>query len=116
MVGLIDLLNSARDAGLTLKRDGNRLVVRGPRAAGELAKSLVSRKIEVFNCLTKQPRDVAACYCCQQRRWWRSIYGSHLICGFCHAPVSANVVAEWIRPDEAVDVVQDHQRDNRQGG
>lgn len=98
MVGLSDLLKLARDAGLTWHQDGNRLVVRGPRAAAELAKQLIGRKAEVFASIARQPESPPACYCCRGRRWWRSVYGPHLICGICHPPAFANVVAEWIEP------------------
>jgi len=59
MVGLIDLLNLARDAGLTWYQDGNRLIVRGPRTADELAKQMIARKAEVFATL-KLPMPIVA--------------------------------------------------------
>lgn len=43
-------------------------------------------------------RAVSACYCCGRGRWWRSIYGPHLICAGCHPPAVPSVVAAWI-PD-----------------
>ena len=36
------------------------------------------------------------CRCHKEQRWWRSIYGDHLICGVCHPPVSPNVLSEWV--------------------
>ncbi len=42
----------------------------------------------------EQPPTV--CFCCHQRRWWRSIYGSHLICAGCHPPSFQSVVAAWV--------------------
>ena len=42
----------------------------------------------------EQPPTV--CFCCHQRRWWRSIYGPHLICAGCHPPSFRSVVAAWI--------------------
>ena len=42
-----ELLSAAHDAGLTLTVDGSRLVVRGPKKAGDLAKQLLNRKSEV---------------------------------------------------------------------
>jgi hypothetical protein len=50
------LLAKARAAGLTIRVDGERLVVRGPRSAADLGKMLVSRKAEVLAAL----RDVPA--------------------------------------------------------
>ncbi len=45
------LLRSARDAGLTLRRDGNRLVIRGPSSVGALARQLLSAKAAVLAAL-----------------------------------------------------------------
>ena len=131
MVGLIELLNFARNAGLTWHRDGERLVVRGPKSLADIAKQLVARKDEVFATITRLPPTVASditydpipdwainqalkafavtssaptvpmCFCCQGRRWWRSFCGSHLICGFCHRPHFDDIVAEWIEPSKA---------------
>jgi hypothetical protein len=50
-VPLPDLLAEARQAGLTLERDGDMLRVRGPRAAGPLARTLLARKVEVLAAL-----------------------------------------------------------------
>lgn len=46
--------------------------------------------------LFQKAEPLTTCHCCGQHRWWRSIYGPHLICGVCHRPAFANVVAEWI--------------------
>jgi hypothetical protein len=35
------------------------------------------------------------CRCHNEQRWWRSIYGDHLICGICHPPVSPGVMKNW---------------------
>ena len=54
--------------------------------------------------LFQRAEPLTTCHCCGQHRWWRSIYGPHLICGVCHPPAFANVVAEWITnkpPDES---------------
>ena len=32
----------------------------------------------------------------QNQRWWKSIYGEHLICGICHSPVIPEVLREWV--------------------
>ena len=42
------LLEAARAAGLTVRAEGERLVVRGPRSAEELARALLARKLEVL--------------------------------------------------------------------
>lgn len=47
MVGLSTLLAEAQAAGLKVRTDGDRLVVRGPRTAEALAKALLARKGEV---------------------------------------------------------------------
>lgn len=52
MVSLTELLASAIDAGLTIHRDGDRLVVRGPRSAGDIVRRLLARKTEVLATLT----------------------------------------------------------------
>ena len=47
MVGVSALLAEAQAAGLKVRTDGDRLVVRGPRKAESLAKALLARKGEV---------------------------------------------------------------------
>ncbi len=49
-----DLLREARAAGLEVCAEGDRLVVRGPRAAASLAQALVGRKAEVLPLLASQ--------------------------------------------------------------
>ena len=49
MVGVAELLQQGRAAGLTVRSDGTQLVVRGPRGAGVLARQLLGR--------TGSPRD-----------------------------------------------------------
>jgi hypothetical protein len=36
------------------------------------------------------------CCCHKKQRWWRSIYGDHLICGICHPPATSGVLREWM--------------------
>ena len=50
MVGLT-LLKAAHAAGLAVRADGSRLVVRGPRRAEPLAKQLLENKAEVLDVL-----------------------------------------------------------------
>ena len=47
MVGVVALLAEARDAGLGVVVDGDRLVVRGPRSCEAQAKALLAHKEEV---------------------------------------------------------------------
>jgi hypothetical protein len=42
------------------------------------------------------PKPSQWCPLYAHRRGWRSIYGSHLICGKCHPPASEAVVDVWI--------------------
>ena len=52
MVCLTTLLDSARDAGLTWYTEGSRLIVSGPRSAGDIGKQVLGRKIEVLAMIT----------------------------------------------------------------
>src|SRR5215475_5518027 len=47
----VAVLHEAREAGLEVRADGNRLVVRGPRSAEALAKTLLARKDEILRML-----------------------------------------------------------------
>jgi hypothetical protein len=47
----LTLLREARAAGLSLARDGDELVIRGPRHAEPVARMLLSRKPEVIRAL-----------------------------------------------------------------
>lgn len=47
----VTLLHEAREAGLEVRADGDRLVVRGPRSAEALAKMLLARKEELLRIL-----------------------------------------------------------------
>jgi hypothetical protein len=45
---------------------------------------------------TKAPkRSEKPCPCCGGLAWWASIHGA-LVCRYCHAPASAELVAEWL--------------------
>jgi hypothetical protein len=50
-----DLLREARSAGLRVQAQGGKLVVRGPKTAGALAKALLDRKPEVLATLGQAP-------------------------------------------------------------
>ena len=41
-------------------------------------------------------KQADVCHCCRGRRWWRSVFGRHLICGLCHPPAFPSLVAEWV--------------------
>ncbi|MHC5542267.1 hypothetical protein ACYOEI_28930 [Singulisphaera rosea] len=44
----MSLLDSAHDAGLAVRVEGSRVVVRGPRSAEGLARKVLSRKAEIL--------------------------------------------------------------------
>ena len=52
MVGLNALLQQASSAGLKLRVEEDRLVIRGPSAAGALAREILERKSEVLGLLS----------------------------------------------------------------
>ena len=47
-MGIVKLLEEARAAGLKVRAEGDRLIVRGPKAAEHMAKTLLERKAEVI--------------------------------------------------------------------
>jgi hypothetical protein len=55
-----------------------------------------------------RPKPAEICSCCEGRRWWRSVYGPHLICGTCHPPALPNLVAEWVAPDSDTGLFVQH--------
>src|SRR4051794_16110792 len=57
MDGLM-LLQEARAAGLEIKLDGDRLVVRGPRSAAPLAERLLEMKLEIIPLLESEDDEV----------------------------------------------------------
>jgi len=65
MVGLT-LLDEARAAGLTVLADGDRLVVRGPRAAEAVARRLLEHKTAVLAALAPQVVESQAALDAQQ--------------------------------------------------
>ncbi len=56
MDSVLTLMDKARAAGLTVTSDHERLVVRGPKSAGELAQQLLERKSEVMLLLRVRAR------------------------------------------------------------
>jgi hypothetical protein len=53
-MGALKLIEEARSAGLKLRVDGDRLVIRGPRSAEPIAKALLDRKKEILPFLQEQ--------------------------------------------------------------
>lgn len=55
----LKLIEEARSAGLKLRADGDRLVIRGPKSAEPIAKALLDRKAEILPFLRELPAPVA---------------------------------------------------------
>ena len=53
-MAVLSLLRRARQAGLAVKAEGGRLVIRGPRQAAGLAEQLGKRKDEVLSALERR--------------------------------------------------------------
>jgi len=54
-MGGVKLLEEARAAGLRVRAEGDRLIVRGPKSAEPVAKALLAKKAEVLALLHRQP-------------------------------------------------------------
>ena len=54
-MGALRLIEEARSAGLKLRAEGDRLLIRGPKSAEPLAKALLDRKAEILPFLQEQP-------------------------------------------------------------
>jgi hypothetical protein len=52
------------------------------------------RRVLVTQPMPYWPNSPGACYACGTTRRWRSLYGV-LICGMCHPPTNAALVAAW---------------------
>ncbi len=50
----VNLLQEAEAAGLSVRVDGDRLVVRGPKSAADIAERLLDRKAEVIEALAAE--------------------------------------------------------------
>ena len=59
---ILNLMAEASAAGLRVRRDGDKLVVRGPRDAEALARGLLSHKADVFTALEHRTDDT--CHFC----------------------------------------------------
>ncbi len=53
-MGAVSLLQEAEAAGLSVRVDGDRLVVRGPKKAGAIAERLLDHKAEVLKVLSAE--------------------------------------------------------------
>jgi hypothetical protein len=56
----LTLIRQARSVGLSVHLDGDRLVVRGPKSAGEIAKRLLENKPLVVAALKEPSKPVAS--------------------------------------------------------
>ncbi|MCH7540864.1 MAG: hypothetical protein IH999_10800 [Proteobacteria bacterium] len=56
----LKLLTEARQAGLIVATEGDRLVIRGPKSAGHIAEALISRKQEIMDLLSRQGPALAS--------------------------------------------------------
>jgi len=112
----VTLLETAQAAGFTVAVEGERLQVRGPKAAVAILNQLRERKADIVR-LLRGPDDAdddeefepppramppSPPWCQYRSHWhgWRSIYGPHLICATCHPPAIPGVVAEWLEHGE----------------
>ena len=59
-MGSLTLLEHARAAGLVVRADGDRIVVRGPSTAAALAQQLLARKHEILPLLVEAAPDAPA--------------------------------------------------------
>jgi hypothetical protein len=67
------LLEQAQAAGLKVRADRGRLVVRGPQSAEALARQLLAHKGDLMRLLSAPPADVIAnepCDVCGSRERW----------------------------------------------
>ena len=54
-MGALTLIEEARSAGLKLRAEGDRLVIRGPKSAERIVQALLDRKAEILPFLREQP-------------------------------------------------------------
>jgi hypothetical protein len=85
MEGVITLLDRAQAAGLEVRIDDDRLVIRGPPSMDALARQLLAHKGDVVRVLTAPPADVIgdeSCGMCGSRERWHWLHG-WLLCRGC---------------------------------
>jgi hypothetical protein len=97
------LMHEASVAGLEVRANGDRLVVRGPRSSEALAQQLLAHKAELLPLLTAPPADFLSeepCPICGSRERWTWLDG-RLLCRVCLvlnlAPLTL-VREGWERP------------------
>jgi hypothetical protein len=61
MVGISDLVAEAQRAGLSLRVDGGRLVIRGPKRFADVAQRLLERKADVLAALQAWGKTSSPC-------------------------------------------------------
>ena len=99
----LKLLDEAYAAGLEIRADGDRLVVRGPQSADALARQLLAHKGDLMRLLSAPPADVLSdelCHVCGSRERWQWLDG-RLLCRPClildQAPLTL-LREGWDRP------------------
>jgi len=107
----VTLLREAKAAGLTVTMNGDKLVIRGPKAAEAVALRLLKNKPVVMAALRRggdhadhDPGPTPTCPWRWQgktphRRFWLSVFGV-VVCGHCSPPASPSHVLKWIEPKE----------------
>jgi hypothetical protein len=104
----LSLLHLAAATGLKVHAEGDRLVIRGPKRAESIARSLLAAKCAVMAAIDQQaivgrpmpPPGTAVCRACGRTRWWRPIDqpvddtlpaspAAGWTCGACHWPSPA---------------------------
>ena len=64
----LKLLTEARQAGLKVAAEGDRLVIRGPKSAGHIAEALISRKQEIMDLLSQQESKPKAVWTAEEKQ------------------------------------------------
>jgi hypothetical protein len=109
-VDALTLLDRARQAGLTVRTEGDKLVVQGPKGAAAIAEELLDHKVQVLAALDKRPLHPATsrtdshgqyapsqhCPVCKLVMWWQRppSNGGGWVCGVCH-PDPELLLAKW---------------------
>jgi len=104
----LTLLREAKKAGLGVRRDGDQLVIRGPRSAEAVAQRLLANKAAVIDALgSPSPCQTSSHLACGWRyqgrhphtRFWESIFGV-TICAHCSPPARAELVRRWLEAEK----------------
>ena len=104
-MGGVDLLERARDAGLTVCQEGEKLVVRGPRSQEPLALELLAHKPEVIAALKRTNQDsfvqwMLGMWVEASRPTWRKILAAALEAGDQkRARFATHMISEVLRDD-----------------